>query len=87
MDKSDNGISLREFVQLQASLEMLQRELTNLRSAIEKLTVNLVTEQAMLAKRVDKLESDMRLVRYVSSVIGGILVALAIAWAKSLLGV
>ena len=65
----------------------LERELAGLKLAIEKLATNLGTEQDLLAKRVDKLEADMRLVRYVGGVIVAILVALTIAWAKSLLGV
>ena len=81
----ESSVSLREFIELR--FITLERELGNLRSAIEKLSVSLGTEQILLAGRVDKLESDMRVVRYVGGAIAFIILGLALAWAKSIFGI
>ena len=81
----DSSVSLREFIEVR--FVTLERELAGLKSAIEKLAEDLGTEQDLLVGRVNRLESEMRVARYIGGAIAFIILGLALAWAKSLLGV
>jgi len=104
MAPDESGVSLRDFMEVR--FRAIERELGDLRSAIEKmavdtagfnrtiLQVNTLCERLSDAEtRIDGVEHGMQrnssqlvVVRYVGGVLATVLVALAIAWMKALLG-
>ncbi len=88
------SVSLREF--MDHRFKAVERELANVRSAIEKLAVEMVTRQQFdrvsaevdeLRREVDGLKATVRVWQYIGGLIATVLVALTIAWVRSLLGI
>ena len=81
----------------------VEQELSRLRSAIEKLTIDMVTSQQFeyvraevealrnrvetAEKQIDKLESNWRIVRIIVVAMGAVLVPIVIAMLRNWLGI
>ena len=100
MTDNPDGVSLREFIDLRFS--GIERELSQLRSAVEKLAVDMVTGQEFkriqtevdsLRQRTEALEgranqsdSNWRIVRVVLGAIGIVLIPIIVEVVKAWLG-
>ena len=91
----------REYINIQ--FDWLKRELSNIRSAIEKVSVNAVgmkefadckdrvteTERAIraLERQAERHEAKLKMIASLGGVTMGVLVMLVAAWLKALLGI
>jgi vacuolar-type H+-ATPase subunit D/Vma8 len=94
-------VTLRELIEVR--LNSIDSRISDLKSAIEKLTEGAVQEERFkstthkveklqemvnqLDNRVDETEGQIRIYKYIGSVVVGIVAIIAAAWIKSLLGV
>ena len=101
MSDNPDVVSLREFIDLRFS--GIERELSQVKSAIERLAVDMVTSQQfdyikaevaeqrgrieVLEKQADRLESNWRIVRIIVVAMGAVLVPIVIAMLRSWLGI
>jgi len=98
---SDEIISLREFMDLK--FHGIERELANLRSAFERIALEMVTRQQfdrvigevdalrgkvdVLEKRLIRQDANMRVIQWLGGTVATVTMYLVVAYLRSLLGV
>jgi len=98
---SDEIISLREFMDLK--FHGIERELANLRSAFERIALEMVTRQQfdrvigevdalrgkvdVLEKRLVRQDANMRVIQWLGGTVATVTMYLVVAYLRSLLGV
>ena len=98
---TDEIVSLREFMDLK--FHGIERELANLRSAFERIALEMVTRHqfervadevdemrsriAELEKQTTRHDADMRVIQWLGGAVASVTMYLVVAYLRSLLGV